>query len=225
MCCGVWVDFMFILGLTGSIGMGKSTVSGIFRRLGVSVYDADKTVHELQTGDGAAAAAMAAAFPGVVKNGTVDRRALAERVIGDEAALQRLEDILHPMVRRLEKQFLRRAALRNCSLAVLEIPLLFETGGQARCDAVMVASAPPFVQEARVLARPGMTRERLKFFRSRQMPDAVKRRKADFIIATGLGRAFTWREVKKVVKTVKGMRGSKWPSAIMNDNSRRKIYA
>ncbi|OHC75590.1 MAG: dephospho-CoA kinase [Rhodospirillales bacterium RIFCSPLOWO2_12_FULL_58_28] len=201
---------MVILGLTGSIGMGKSAVSGIFRRLGVLVYDADKAVHEAQAGGGAAAAAIEAAFPGVAQNGIIDRQALAERVIGDEAALKRLEDILHPVVRRRERQFLRDAALRKCPLVVLEIPLLFETGGQTRCDAVIVVSAPSFVQEARVLARPGMTRERLAFFRSRQMPDAVKRQKADFVIATGAGRAFTWREVKKIVKMMRGVRGSKW---------------
>ena len=178
---------MIVLGLTGSIGMGKSTAARQLRRLGFPVHDADAVVHRLLARGGAAVTAIAAAFPGVVRDGAVDRRALGGLVFGNPVLLKRLEAILHPLVRQAEHKFLARARRQRRRLVVLDIPLLFETGGQARCDAVAVVSAPPFVQARRVLARPGMTPERLEAIRRSQMADADKRRRADVIIPTGRG--------------------------------------
>src|SRR5690242_16485882 len=146
---------MFVLGLTGSIGMGKSTAAQFFRDEGVPVHDADAAVHRLYEGDAVAAIEMA--FPGTTDNGKVDRIKLANRVLGDQAALRRLEEIVHPLVRREEERFLAEAKNAGAAVAVLDIPLLFETGGEKRCDAVVVVSAPPDVQRTRVMARPGMT--------------------------------------------------------------------
>lgn len=203
---------MVILGLTGSIGMGKTVAAGMFRRLGIPVHDADAAVHRLLGAKGGAvAAAIAAAFPGVVSGGTIDRAALGRRVFDDPAALQRLEEILHPAVRRDQAGFLKRQARRGCRLAVLDVPLLFETGTDADCDAVAVVSAPPFVQEARVLARPGMTRQRLAAIRARQMADAEKRRRADFLIPSGLGRRETLRAVTRIAAQVQTLRPRRWP--------------
>ena len=202
---------MVILGLTGSIGMGKTVTAGLFRSLGVPVHDADAAVHRLLGPGGAAVAAVAAAFPGVATQGGVDRRELGRRVYGDAAALRRLEALLHPAVRQDQRAFLRRAARRRCRLAVLDVPLLFETGADTGCDAVAVVSAPRFVQEARVLARPGMTRQRLAAIRFRQMADAEKRRLADFVIPTGLGRRETLRAVGRVVVAAAALRPGRWP--------------
>jgi dephospho-CoA kinase len=179
---------MIILGLTGSVGMGKSTAAREFRRMGIPVHDADKAVHRLLGRGGKAVAAVAAAFPGVEKGGAIDRAALGGLVFSDPSALKRLEAILHPLVRQAERAFLARARRRRRKLVVLDIPLLFETGGEARCDKVLVVSAPRRVQLARVMARPGMTAERLAGVEARQMPDAEKRRRADIIIETGLDR-------------------------------------
>lgn len=179
---------MIILGLTGSIGMGKSTAAAMLRRLGVPVHDADATVHRLLAKGGAAVAPIAAAFPGVVQDGAVDRAALGAEVFRDKAALRRLEAIVHPLVRRAEIAFLQRMRRRRMPLVVLDIPLLFETGGQTRCDAVAVVSAPAFLQAQRVLRRPGMTPERLAAVRKAQMPDTEKRRRATAVVATGLGK-------------------------------------
>lgn len=189
---------MIILGLTGSIGMGKSTAARQLRRLGFPVHDADAVVHRLLARGGVAVTAIAAAFPGVVRDGAVDRRALGARVFGDPVSLRRLEAILHPLVRQAEHAFLARARRQRRRLVVLDIPLLFETGGQARCDAVAVVSAPPFVQARRVLARPGMTAERLEAIRRSQMADVDKRRRADVIIPTGLGYRPALRALVKV---------------------------
>ena len=179
---------MIILGLTGSVGMGKSTAAREFRRMRIPVHDADKAVHRLLGRGGKAVAAVATAFPGVEKGGAIDRAALGRLVFSDPAALKRLEAILHPLVRQAERAFLARARRRRRKLVVLDIPLLFETGGEARCDKVLVVSAPRRVQLARVMARPGMTAERLAGVEARQMPDAEKRRRADIIIETGLDR-------------------------------------
>ena len=179
---------MIILGLTGSVGMGKSTAAREFRRMRIPVHDADKAVHRLLGRGGKAVAAVAAAFPGVEKGGAIDRAALGGLVFSDPSALKRLEAILHPLVRQAERAFLARARRRRRKLVVLDIPLLFETGGEARCDKVLVVSAPRRVQLARVMARPGMTAERLAGVEARQMPDAEKRRRADIIIETGLDR-------------------------------------
>ena len=194
---------MVILGLTGSIGMGKSAAARAFRRLGVPVHDADKAVHALLAEGGEAVAAVAEAFPGVVRDGAVDRQALARRVFDDDDALARLEDLLHPLVRRSEQRFLKAARAHGRRVVVLDIPLLFETGGEDRCDAVVVVSAPAFVQAQRVLKRPGMTRKRLESILARQMPDAEKRRRADFIVPTGLGLDFSLRVVREIVRVAR----------------------
>jgi dephospho-CoA kinase len=202
---------MVILGLTGSIGMGKSTAARILRRLGVPLYDSDAEVHRLLGPGGRAVALVGKAFPEVVVDGAVDRRALGERVFGRPGELARLEAIIHPMVREVERRFIRRMAARRAPLVVLDIPLLFETGGDARCDATVVVSAPRFLQTARVLARPGMTRGRLAGVLERQMPDAEKRRRADFVVPSGLGLALTRRRLRRIISLLKRRRGVKWP--------------
>lgn len=192
-----------VIGLTGSIGMGKTTVAGMFRALGIPVHDSDAVVHRLLGRNGRAVAAVAREFPGAIKDGTVDRRALGNMVFADKRALTRLESILHPMVREHQKRFLADARRRRKPLAVLDIPLLFETGGERRCDLVVVASAPPFVQSSRVLRRPGMTAEKYARILANQIPDVQKRRLADFVVPTGLGKAASLRAVKDVVKVAK----------------------
>ncbi|MEE9209429.1 MAG: dephospho-CoA kinase [Kiloniellales bacterium] len=190
---------MFVLGLTGSIGMGKSAAATMLRRMGLPLHDADKAVHRLLAKGGAAVAAIAAAFPDVVIDGAVDRQRLGAQVFEDRAALERLEAILHPAVRRATRAFLRQQARRGQDLVVLDIPLLFETGGEALCDAVIVVSAPRFVQQARVLSRPGMTAARLHAIQAKQMPDRDKRRRADFVVNTGLSKAETLRQLRAIV--------------------------
>jgi dephospho-CoA kinase len=195
---------MKILGLTGSIGMGKSTAAAMLRRLGVPVHDADATVHALFACGGKAVALVDAAFPGVVRDGAVDRVALGAKVFGDETALKRLEAIVHPLVRAAERDFLARHRRRRTRLVVLDIPLLFETHGETRCDMVAVVSAPTFLQAARVLARPGMTRARLDVVLAKQMPDGQKRRRADVIIPTGLGKGPALKRLKALVAILRG---------------------
>jgi dephospho-CoA kinase len=173
---------MFILGLTGSVGMGKSTTAGFFADAGVPVHDADAVVHRLY--EGAAVPAIEAAFPSTTGAGKVDRNKLAARVLGDDAALKRLEAIIHPLVQEAEVRTLTDAQARGEKVVVLDIPLLFETGGDRRVDAVVVVSAPADVQRARVLGRPGMTEEKFAAILAKQMPDAEKRRRADFIVDT-----------------------------------------
>jgi dephospho-CoA kinase len=187
-----------ILGLTGSIGMGKSTAAQALRRLGLRVHDADAEVHRLLAADRATIAAVAAAFPGTLREGRIDRGELGRRVFGDPAALRRLEAILHPRVRAAETRFVQRARAARAALVVLDIPLLFETAGERRCDRVAVVSAPGFVQVARVLHRPGMTPARLAAILARQLPDASKRRRADFVVPTGLDRGTSWRALARV---------------------------
>ena len=189
----------FIVGLTGSIGMGKSETAKLFVKLGIPVHDADAVVHALYDRYGAAVEPIAHAFPGVVKDGRVDRAALAAQLAGDEAAFQRLEAIVHPLVREAERVFLAAAAKRKDDLVVLDIPLLFETGGESRVDAVVVVSAPAEVQRARVLAREGMSLERLEAIHARQVPDVDKRKEADFLIETDKGLAHAFEAVKRVV--------------------------
>jgi dephospho-CoA kinase len=193
----------FVLGLTGSIGMGKSTTAGLFRALGVPVHDADAAVHALYRG--AAAPLIEAAFPGTVREGAVDRAALGARVLGDPEALRRLEGIVHPLVRAAEADFLGRHA--GTPLAVLDVPLLLETGGERRCDAVAVVTAPEAVQRARVLARPGMTPEALARILARQMPDAGKRKKAHFLVDTGRGVPAAARQVGDIVRALAARSG------------------
>jgi len=191
---------MKILGLTGSVGMGKSTAAAMLRRMGVPVYDADAAVHRMMAKGGSAVAQVAAVFPGVQKNAAIDRRALGRLVFGNDAAMKRLEGIIHPLVRRDEDRFLRRMQRRRARLVVMDVPLLFESGRQRRYDATMVVTAPPFLQRARVLARPGMTAATLAAIKARQLSDAEKRRRADFLIPSGLGRALTWRRLRAVLR-------------------------
>jgi len=195
---------MIILGLTGSVGMGKSTVAALLRRLGLPVHDSDAAVHRLLAPRGAAVAAVAAAFPGVRNaDGGIDRPRLGRRVFGDPPALRRLERILFPLVRQSQERFLRRGRARRARLVVLDIPLLFETNAQARCDKVVVVSAPAALQRARVMARPGMTEARFRAVLAQQMPDAEKRRRADYVVPTGLGRAVTFRRLQRIVATLR----------------------
>ncbi|MDJ0943376.1 MAG: dephospho-CoA kinase [Kiloniellales bacterium] len=202
---------MVILGLTGSIAMGKSTAAKALRRLGLPVHDADAEVHRLLSKDPETIKAVRRAFPKTVTAGRVDRKALGARVFGDPSALRRLEAILHPKVRQAEAAFLRRQARRRATIVVLDIPLLFETGAEARCDAVLVVSAPAFIQAQRVLRRPGMSRQRLDEIRARQLPDAEKRRRADFVIPTGLGKGLSLRALRRAVRKMAGRRGRCWP--------------
>lgn len=191
---------MKILGLTGSIGMGKSETARMFRRLGVPVFDADTAVHRLFAKGGRAVPLIDQAFPGVVQDGRVDRQALGKVVFDNTEALRRLEAIVHPLVREAEQRFLKRAMRHRKPLVVLDIPLLFETNGQSRCDHVAVVSAPAHVQRYRVLQRPGMTPERLTAVLAQQMPDREKRRRADFVIQSGLGKAYAFEQVRRIVK-------------------------
>ena len=194
---------VFVLGLTGSIGMGKSTAAALLRRLGVPVHDADRTVHRLLKPGGAGAAAVALAFPGALRDGALDREALAGLVFGDKAALRRLESIVHPLVRRAERRFLVRAAIGRRRVVVLDIPLLFETGGDNRCDATIVVTAPRSVQDARLRGRTDMTSARLAAIRARQMPDEEKRRRADFIVDTSRGRGCTLHDLARIVRSAR----------------------
>jgi dephospho-CoA kinase len=194
---------MRIIGLTGSIGMGKSTAANTFRRLRVPVFDADAAVHALQGRGGAAVAPIEAAFPGTTRAGRVDREALRSRVLGDPAALRRLERIVHPLVRRAEEAFLKSCRRRGERLAVLDIPLLLETEGEDRVDLVLVVSAPARVQRARVLGRGGMTPDRLAAILARQLPDAEKRRRADIVVSTGLSRHHAQRHIRRLVRELR----------------------
>jgi dephospho-CoA kinase len=192
---------MIVLGLTGSIGMGKSTAAGFFADEGVPVYDADQAVHRLYAG--AAAAAVEAAFPGSTVGGAVDRALLGPQVIGDPAALRRLESIVHPLVRREEKQFLADAEAAGAEVVVLNIPLLFETGGDKRCDAVVVVSAPAEMQRERVMSRPDMTEEKFARLSAQQMPDAEKRRRADFVVDSSKDFDSTRAQVRAILETAR----------------------
>jgi dephospho-CoA kinase len=194
---------MRVLGLTGSIGMGKTTVANAFRRLRVPVFDADAAVHRLQGPGGGAVRPIEAAFPGTTRDGRVDREALRARVLGDPAALKRLEAIVHPLVRAAERRFLAAQRRRGARLVVLDLPLLFETGGRPHVDRVIVVSAPPAVQRARVLARGGMSPERLAAILARQMPDAEKRRRADLVVRTGLSRHAAQRHIRRIVRELR----------------------
>jgi dephospho-CoA kinase len=199
---------LIVLGLTGSIGMGKSTAAAMLRRLRVSLFDADQAVHRLLAPGGAAVRPTCDAFPGVVaEGGGIDRMLLGRRVFADATALTRLEGILHPMVAAEEKRFLGLARARREPLVVLDVPLLFETGGERRCDYVLVVSAPPLVQRQRVLRRTGMTVIRLAAILEKQMPDREKRRRADFVVPTGAGRQATLRRLTAIVRLL----GSKRP--------------
>ena len=188
---------MIVLGLTGSIGMGKSTTAGFFKAAGVPVFDADAAVHQLYSGR--AAPLVEARFPGTARAGTVDREALSRAVLDDRAALNALEAIVHPLVRDERAAFLREAARQEAAVVVLDIPLLYETGGEALVHKVVLVSAPESVQKERVLARPGMTPARFAAILAKQMPDAEKRRRADIIIETGDGLQSAEHQVRAVL--------------------------
>jgi dephospho-CoA kinase len=196
---------MFVLGLTGSLAMGKSTAARFFTNEGVPVHDADATVHRLYEGEAVPAIEMA--FPGITTGGKVDRDKLSARVVGDPAALKRLEAIVHPMVRAAEVKFLARAEAAGAKIAVLDIPLLFETGGDKRVDAVVVVSAPAEVQRARILKRDGMSIDKLEALLARQMPDAEKRRRADFVVDTSGEYEATHAQLRAILDAVATMPG------------------
>ncbi|WP_298258355.1 dephospho-CoA kinase [Bradyrhizobium sp.] len=176
---------MIVLGLTGSIGMGKSTTANLFAEAGVPVYDADAAVHRLYEGE--AVAAIEAAFPGTTANGKVDRNRLSARVVHDSAAMRRLEEIVHPMLGASRHRFLQDAEQSGAPVAVVDVPLLFETGGEKRVDAVVVVTTSAELQRERILTRPNMTEEKLDAILARQMPDAEKRKRAHFVVDTSHG--------------------------------------
>ncbi len=203
---------MILLGLTGSIAMGKSRAAARFRAFGVPVFDSDAQVHALLAPGGAATAPVAAAFPGSADAaGGIDRKALGQVVLGRPAALRRLEAILHPLVRADQSCFLRRACRAGAELVVLDVPLLLETGGDRRVDAVAVVWAGPMLQAQRALRRPGMTPDRLAGIRARQMPDWVKKKRADYVIASGCDGGMLADQVGRVIADARRRTPRAWP--------------
>jgi len=194
----------FVLGLTGSIGMGKSATAALFRRLGIPVHDADAAVHRLYRGR--AAPLIEKAFPGTVTDGAVDRARLGAAVLADPARMRELEAIVHPLVREEEEAFLRQVSAL-APVVVLDIPLLFETGGEKRCDATLVVTAPAEVQRARVLARPGMTEEKFSAILAKQMPDRDKRARAHFLVDSSRGFASAEAQVRTILACLSGRPG------------------
>jgi len=192
---------MIVLGLTGSIGMGKSTTAQMFADEGALVHDADRAVHALYAEGGAAVRPIAKVFPGAVRDGSVDRKALAAAVAGDPEALRLLEEIVHPLVAASRDALMAKAGPDD--VVVLDVPLLFETGGHERVDGVVVASAPPEHQRRRVLERPGMTEEKFQALLARQLPDADKRSRADFVVDTGAGLEPAREQVRQILRTVR----------------------
>ena len=194
---------MRIIGLTGSIGMGKSTTMQLFAEHGVPVYDADAAVHAIYAGT--AVPVVEAAFPGTTADGKVDRQKLSAKVLGNPEALKKLEQIVHPMLGAHRQQFLAEAEKSGAPIAVLDVPLLFETGGEKRVDAVVVVSAPAEMQRARVLARENMTQEKLDAILARQTPDAEKRRRADFVVDTSSGLEPVRAQIRDILAKVVNM--------------------
>ncbi len=193
---------MKVLGLTGGIGMGKSTAAAAFRRAHIPVFDADAAVHRMQAPGGRAVRAIGVAFPGTVRDGAVDRAALRQAVLGRPDALKRLEAILHPMVRQEEAEFVARARRHRKRAVVLDIPLLFETAGDRRVDEVIVVTAPPSVQMQRIRQRRRMSDADIRAVIARQMPDTEKRRRADTVIRTGLSRHYSLRQLRRVIRKI-----------------------
>jgi dephospho-CoA kinase len=190
---------MIVVGLTGSIGMGKSNAAHVLRRLGVPVHDADGAVHKLMGPGGRAVRQVAEAFPQALAGDRIDRKVLGDLVFGDTPALRRLEAIIHPLVRQSSRIFLAAARRRRAQIAVLDIPLLYESGGDNTVDAVIVVSAPRQIQRQRVMARPGMTEEKFRAILARQVPDVEKRRRADYVVFSGGHRGETFRQLKRIV--------------------------
>ena len=198
---------MIVLGLTGSVGMGKSATAKMFADEGVPVFDADAAVHRLY--DGEAAPMIAAAFPAVVSAGRVDRERLSRAVVGNSEAFARLEAIIHPLVRKARERFLAAAKAKGAEVAVLDIPLLFETGGEQEVDKIVVVSAPAPVQKERVLARPSMTNEKFSAILAKQVPDSEKRRRADFVIDTSRGFEAARAEVRAILRNLSETQGKR----------------
>ena len=196
---------MIVIGLTGSIGMGKSTVASQFALLGVRVCNADAIVHQLMTKNGAAVAEIGKHFPTAIKNVAVDRKALGDIVFKDKQKLKQLEKILHPLVIAAENDFIRIEQCKGAWAAVLEIPLLFETGAEERCDCVAVVTAPDFIQRQRVLMRSGMTQEKLSRILALQITDREKRQCADIVINTGIGKAYSFHQVKTWLQQIRSV--------------------
>lgn len=194
---------MLLVGLTGSIGMGKTETSKMFARLGLPVYDADAAVHALYDVGGAAVEPIGEAFPGVVHNGAVERGRLSAQVVGRPEQMKRLEAIIHPLVRQAQIEWLQAREAEGAKLAVLDIPLLFETSGDALMDKIVVVSAPAEVQRRRVLARPGMTEEKFEAILAKQVPDAEKRARADYVVETDKGLEDAFEQVKVIVEDLK----------------------
>jgi dephospho-CoA kinase len=194
---------MIVIGLTGSIGMGKSTVAAMFAEEGAPAFNSDEAVHTLYAPGGAAVALVGEAFPGVVRDGAIDRAALSAQVVNDDEAIARLERIVHPLVRQAQAEFLQTNRDAGAGAVVLDIPLLFETGGSTLVDKIVVVSAPAEVQRARVLGRPGMTEEKFDALLARQLPDAEKRARADFVIDTGGDFDVTRAQVRAVLDALR----------------------
>lgn len=198
---------MIIIGLTGSIGTGKTTTAGMFRDLGVPVNDADQVVHDLYKNE--AVEPVAAAFPAAVKNGEVDRKALSDLLSSDPTLFKTLEAIVHPLVRKKEVEFIERHAQAGTDIVLLDIPLLFETAGTGRVDVIVVVTCSPEIQRQRVLSRPGMTAEKFEMILSRQVPDAEKRRRADYIVDTSHGLDSAKKQVSDLLGRIRRNGGLK----------------
>ena len=198
---------MIVLGVTGSIAMGKSTVSTMLSHLNNPLHDADKTVHELMSVNGKAYHEIAKSFPGAIRVNGVDRAKLGREVFGNPEKLEQLENILHPLVREARNRFFRQQSRYKSRLVILDVPLLYETGGDKDCDKVLVVSAPFFIQKQRALARHGMTQTKFHDILKRQVPAHDKRRRADFIGPTGLGKAYTYRALKRLIRNLIQVRG------------------
>jgi len=192
-----------LIGLTGSIGMGKSETAKMFARLGIPVNDSDANVHAVYEPGGAAVPEIEKAFPGTVRDGRVDRPLLSKALVADPSGFKRLESIVHPLVGKIQQGFMAKAVADGADMVVLDVPLLFETGGHARMDAVVVVSAPSHIQRARVLERPGMTPEKLAQILSRQMPDEEKRAKAHYVVVTDKGLDHAFEQVQMIVKDLR----------------------
>lgn len=203
---------MLLVGLTGSIGMGKSETAKMFAKLGIPVYDADAAVHAIYEKGGAAVEPLRAEFPDAIVDDAVDRVKLSKLVLNDKDELKKLEGIVHPLVGATQLQFLKDASDANAPMAVLDIPLLYETGGEARVDAVVVVSAPADVQRARVLERPGMTVEKFEQILAKQVPDADKRAKADFVVETDKGLDHAFEQVQRITEDLKS-----WEAKVLKE--------
>lgn len=193
---------MIVLGVTGSIAMGKSTVSTMLSRMNNPMHDADKTVHNLMKVNGKAYYKIAERFPRAIDANSVDRTRLGQEVFGNPEKLKELENILHPLVREARDNFIRQQYRYKSRLAILDVPLLYETGGDKHCHKVLVVSAPYFIQRQRVLARQGMTQTKFHDILKRQLPDYEKRKRADFIVPTGLGKAYTYKALKRLMRSL-----------------------